>query len=101
MDIGKAEMKKYQGLLAALVVLLLAYPAVMLGQHIGNMSAELPQAFRERPLSMLVGLVLNVLIVGTVTWAICIRKRPSDFIPVEDYLELRLTDAEVKSVRFK
>ncbi len=94
-------MKKHQGLLAMSVVLLLAYPAFMLGQHIGDVLTELPQAFRERPLSMLFGLVLNVLIVAAIIWATCIRKRSGDFIPVEDYSALRLTDAEVKSVRLK
>lgn len=69
---------RYRGLLAVLVVLALQYPAFLFGQHMGDMVSELPQEFSEHPIRMLLGLAFDVLIVGVVTWATCIRKRTSD-----------------------
>lgn len=69
---------RYRGLLAVLAALMLAYPLFLFGTHIGDVMSELPQDFREHPLRMIFGFALNVLIVGVVTWATCIRKRPVD-----------------------
>lgn len=65
---------RFQGLLSVTALMLL-YPAFQVGQMMGDALAELPQAFHERPGSVVFGFALNVLIVGAVTWATCFRKR--------------------------
>ncbi len=66
---------RYRGLLAVLAALMLAYPAFLFGQHMGDLAvSELPQHFDEHPVLMTFLFALNLWIIA-VTWGTCICKR--------------------------
>lgn len=61
---------KIRGFVAVAVVIALAYPAFLFGGFLGNETAELPQAIAERPYSVLVGVVVNLVVLGFLLWLI-------------------------------
>lgn len=66
---------KIRGLVAVAVVIALAYPAFLFGGFLSNETAGLPQAIAERPYSVSVGVMVNLVVLGFLLWLIRCQSR--------------------------